>query len=226
MIKRTSAALRDQALILGVDRLDYSKGLPHRVEAYETLLADNPELRRRVHLLQIAPPSRDTIKEYRAISDTLDAAAGHLMGRFSEPDWQPMTYVKRAYGQASLAGLYRLARVGLVTPLRDGMNLVAHEFIASQDPADPGVLVLSHFAGAAEIFGQALLVNPFDTEETATALRVALAMPLEERRARWQELMAAAHTYSVGNWADRFLAALAQTRPRSGRVAARAAGRA
>jgi trehalose 6-phosphate synthase len=130
------------------------------------------------------------------------------MGRFAEPDWTPLTYVKRAYGQASLAGLYRLARVGLVTPLRDGMNLVAHEYIAAQDPADPGVLVLSRFAGAAEIFPDALQVNPFDTDETAEALRLALEMDLEERQARWQALMAAARHYDIDNWAASFLARL------------------
>ena len=209
IINRTKAMLREQQLILGVDRLDYSKGLPQRVQSYEMLLAANPELRRKVHFMQIAPPSRDGIKEYREISDTLDAAVGHVMGRFSDPDWQPLTYVKRAYSQASLAGLYRLARVGLVTPLRDGMNLVAHEYIASQNPEDPGVLVLSHFAGAAEIFPDALLVNSFDTAETANALRVALAMPLEERKARWERLSAATRNFSVGNWASRFIDALA-----------------
>ena len=208
MTARMRSSLQDQALILGVDRLDYSKGLPQRVEAYENLLANNPEFRRAVHFLQVAPPSRDSIKEYRAISETLDAAVGRVMGRFSEPDWQPLTYVKRAYSQASLAGLYRLARVGLVTPLRDGMNLVAHEYIASQNPDDPGVLVLSHFAGAAEIFPEAVRVNPFDAEETAQALRVALTMPLEERLSRWRSLFAAAENFSVDKWADRFIAAL------------------
>jgi trehalose 6-phosphate synthase len=211
MIKRMGTTLHGQALILGVDRLDYSKGLPQRVEAYEALLANHPEFRRAVHFLQVAPPSRDTIKEYREISDTLDAAVGHVIGRFSEPDWQPLTYVKRAYGQASLAGLYRLARVGLVTPLRDGMNLVAHEYVASQNPADPGVLVLSLFAGAAEIFPDALQVNPFDVEATATAMRIALAMPLEERQARHASLLAAVRHFSVGHWADAFIGALAVT---------------
>jgi trehalose 6-phosphate synthase len=195
--------------------LDYSKGLPQRVEAYEKLLANNPQFRRLVHLLQVAPPSRDTIKEYQETSDTLDAMCGHVMGRFAEPDWAPLTYVKRAYGQPSLAGLYRLARVGLVTPLRDGMNLVAHEYIASQNPEDPGVLVLSRFAGAAEIFPEALLVNPFDTDETAEALRLALNMGLDERKERWQALMAAARHYSVDNWAANFLASLTPTDPQS-----------
>ncbi|GLQ55689.1 alpha,alpha-trehalose-phosphate synthase (UDP-forming) [Devosia nitrariae] len=211
MVRRMERALGDQALVLGVDRLDYSKGLPQRVEAYEKLLANNASLRRQVHLLQVAPPSRDTIKEYQETSDTLDAMVGRLMGRFAEPDWQPVTYVKRAYGQPSLAGLYRLARVGLVTPLRDGMNLVAHEYVASQDPHDPGVLVLSRFAGAAEIFEDALLVNPFDTDETAEALRLALNMPIEERRHRWERLMAGAHDHSVDRWAESYLSRLAPT---------------
>ncbi len=211
MINRMSRSLNGQALILGVDRLDYSKGLPQRVEAYEKLLANNAEMRRGVHLLQVAPPSRDTIKQYQEVSEALDAMVGRVMGHFAEPDWQPLTYVKRTYGQASLAGLYRLARVGLVTPLRDGMNLVAHEFIASQKPSDPGVLVLSRFAGAAEIFPEALQVNPFDTDETAEALRVAMTMPHDERVARWEALMAAARTYSVDNWAERFLSRLTPT---------------
>lgn len=205
MVHRMRRAMGEQKLVLGVDRLDYSKGLPQRVEAYEKLLANNARLRRNVHLLQVAPPSRDTIKEYQETSDTLDAMCGRVMGRFAEPDWQPLTYVKRAYGQPSLAGLYRLARVALVTPLRDGMNLVAHEFIGAQDPADPGVLVLSRFAGAAEIFPEALLVNPFDTDETAEALRVALDMPLAERQERWQALLAAARRHNVDDWAVSFL---------------------
>ncbi|MBD8063886.1 trehalose-6-phosphate synthase [Devosia sp. PTR5] len=205
MIHRMRRVLADQRLVLGVDRLDYSKGLPQRVEAYEKLLANNPRLRRTVHMLQVAPPSRDSIKEYQEIGDTLDAMCGRVMGRFAEPDWQPLTYVKRAYGQPSLAGLYRLARVGLVTPLRDGMNLVAHEFVGSQDPQDPGVLVLSRFAGAAEIFPEALQVNPFDTDETAEALRMALDMPLDERRERWGALMAAARRHNVDDWASSFL---------------------
>ncbi|WP_127145301.1 alpha,alpha-trehalose-phosphate synthase (UDP-forming) [Pelagibacterium montanilacus] len=203
--KRVSAALNAHALILGVDRLDYSKGLPQRISAYEKLLENNARLRRTVHMLQIAPPSRDSIKEYQQISDELDSAVGRVIGRFAEPDWLPLTYVKRAYAQASLAGLYRLARVGLVTPLRDGMNLVAHEYVASQNPEDPGVLVLSRFAGAAEIFHDALLINPFDTDETAEAMRQALAMPIEERKERWRKLMDSARLHSVDNWASSYL---------------------
>jgi trehalose 6-phosphate synthase len=209
MVNRMKRALGDQALVLGVDRLDYSKGLPQRVEAYEKLLTNDTRFRRNVHLLQVAPPSRDSIKEYQETSDALDAICGRVMGQFAEPDWQPLTYVKRAYGQPSLAGLYRLARVGLVTPLRDGMNLVAHEFIGSQNPENPGVLVLSRFAGAAEIFPEALLVNPFDTDETAEAIRMALDMPLEERIERWQSLMKAAQRHNVIDWAVSFLDRLA-----------------
>lgn len=208
MYKRVARAMNGRAVLLGVDRLDYSKGLPQRVHAYEKLLENNAQMRRTVHMIQIAPPSRDTIKEYQVISDELDAAVGRVTGRFAEPDWLPITYVKRAYSQASLAGLYRLARVGLVTPLRDGMNLVAHEYIASQDPEDPGVLVLSRFAGAAEIFHDALLINPFDTDETAEAMRQALTMPLDERKARWRRLMDAAEAHSVDNWAANYLGAL------------------
>jgi len=205
MSRKVAATLGSQKLILGIDRLDYSKGLPQRIEAFEKLLANNAEFRRGVHLLQVATPSRGSIREYQDVSDTLDARAGHVMGRFAEPDWQPLTYVKRTYGQPSLAGLYRLARVGLVTPLRDGMNLVAHEYIAAQSHSDPGVLVLSRFAGAAEIFGSALIVNPFDTDDTAEALRRALLMPLGERRERWLDLLAAAKTYSIDHWAKNFL---------------------
>lgn len=215
MVHRMRRAMGEQKLVLGVDRLDYSKGLPQRVEAYEKLLANNARFRRNVHLLQVAPPSRDTIKEYQETSDTLDAMCGRVMGAFAEPDWQPLTYVKRAYGQPSLAGLYRLARVALVTPLRDGMNLVAHEFVGSQDPSDPGVLVLSRFAGAAEIFPEALLVNPFDTDETSEALRIALDMPLEERRERWQALMQSARRHNVDDWAVDFLERLS---PGTGRA--------
>lgn len=208
MYKKVERAMNGRAMILGVDRLDYSKGLPQRVQAYEKLLENNANLRRAVHMIQIAPPSRDTIKEYQVISDELDTSVGRLTGRFAEPDWLPITYVKRAYAQASLAGLYRLARIGLVTPLRDGMNLVAHEYVGSQDPENPGVLVLSRFAGAAEIFHDALIINPFDTDETAEAMRKGLAMPLDERKERWRNLMDAARAHNVDNWADSFLNAL------------------
>jgi trehalose 6-phosphate synthase len=201
-------SIAGRKLILGVDRLDYTKGLPQRIEAYERLLADYPEYRRRVSFLQVAPASRDTIQQYQEITGNLDYQCGRVMGRFAEIDWQPLNYVKRAYGQSTLAGLYRTARVGLVTPLRDGMNLVAHEYIASQDPEDPGVLVLSIFAGAAEILPDALLVNPYDADETAHAIDLALKMPLDERRKRWTNLRAGIERHNIHAWADNFLGAL------------------
>jgi len=210
--RKSAAALQkslaDRKLILGVDRLDYTKGLPQRVEAYERLLANYPAHRRKVSFLQVAPPSRDTIPQYQEITGNLDYQCGRVMGRFAEIDWQPLNYVKRTYGQPTLAGLYRTARVGLVTPLRDGMNLVAHEYIGAQDPEDPGVLVLSIFAGAAEIFPDALLVNPYDADETAHAIDLALAMPLEERKARWQNLKRDADAHNVTKWAEDFLTEL------------------
>ncbi len=205
---KTSIAGRD--LILGVDRLDYSKGLPERIAAYERLLTDYPRWRRRVHMLQIAPTSRDSIEQYRDINEELDLACGRLMGKFADPDWAPINYVKRAYPQTSLAGLYRAARVALVTPLRDGMNLVAHEFIACQDPDDPGVLVLSRFAGAAELFPEALLVNPHNVEEVAAALDQALSMSLRDRKTRWKALSKTVNDHSVDEWAADFLTRLAE----------------
>ncbi len=207
-VEQLRRSISDRTLILGVDRLDYTKGLPHRVAAFERLLAKYPEHRRKVNLLQVAPPSRETITQYQEISDQLDAACGRVMGRFAELDWQPLNYVKRAYSQATLAGLYRAARVGLVTPLRDGMNLVAHEYVASQDPDDPGVLVLSIFAGAAEILSDALLVNPYDADETARAVNIGLCMPLDERRERWERLRTAVDRYNIIAWTENFLAKL------------------
>ncbi|MBU1176561.1 MAG: trehalose-6-phosphate synthase [Alphaproteobacteria bacterium] len=207
------ASLAGRALILGIDRLDYSKGLPERIAAYDKLLEKFPKWRRRVHMLQIAPSSRDTIEQYRDISEALDLACGRLMGRFAEPDWAPINYVKRAYPQTALAGLYRAAHVALVTPLRDGMNLVAHEFLACQDPEDPGVLVLSRFAGAAELFAEALLVNPHNIEETADALDQALAMSLKERKARWVACMEMVERHDVDHWAGDFLGRLADVPP-------------
>ncbi len=203
-------SIAGRELILGVDRLDYSKGLPERIAAYDSLLTNHAKWRRRVHMLQIAPTSRDAIEEYKDINEELDLACGRLMGKFADPDWAPINYVKRAYPQTSLAGLYRAASVALVTPLRDGMNLVAHEFLACQDPEDPGVLVLSRFAGAAELFPEALLVNPHNIEEVADALDQALNMNLRERKSRWKALMRTVEEHSVDRWAADFLERLSE----------------
>ena len=188
-MRRLRLSLEHRALLIGVDRLDYSKGLPERFRAFSRFLDEHPDWHRRVTLLQIAPSSRGEVREYRQLRRELEGIAGAINGRYAEPDWVPLRYVNKAYQQATLAGFYRLARVGLVTPFRDGMNLVAKEYVAAQDPDDPGVLVLSRFAGAAEELDAALLVNPFDGEGMALALHAALLMPLAERKARWRTMM-------------------------------------
>ncbi|PLR09125.1 alpha,alpha-trehalose-phosphate synthase (UDP-forming) [Caulobacter flavus] len=195
-------------MVIGVDRLDYSKGLEERFVAYEQMLADHPDLAERVFLLQIATPSRDAVQAYQEIRARLDAISGRINGAYATVDWVPIRYVNRAHRRDELAGLYRAAHVGLVTPLRDGMNLVAKEYVAAQDPLDPGVLVLSRYAGAAEQMDEALIVNPFSREEMSEALAQALAMPLAERRRRWRSLMDGVLADDVSAWRDRFVAAL------------------
>jgi trehalose 6-phosphate synthase len=205
---RLRDSLSDQRLVIGVDRLDYTKGLVHRFDAVERLLETNPQYRRAVVVLQIAPPSREDVPEYQRIRAELDARIGRINGRFGEPDHLPVRYINRSFRQETLFGFYRASRVGLVTPLRDGMNLVAKEFVASQDPDDPGVLVLSRFAGAARELEAALIVNPFDVDQIADALHRALAMPVEERRDRYETMMAQLSAHDVHAWRDAFLDAL------------------
>ncbi len=207
---RLRDSLSDRRLVIGVDRLDYTKGLVHRVDAVERLLEDKPEYRRSIVVLQIAPPSREDVLEYQRIRAELDARIGRINGRFGEPDHLPVRYVNRSFRQETLFGFYRASRVGLVTPLRDGMNLVAKEFVASQDPDDPGVLVLSRFAGAARELDTALIVNPFDVDQIAGALDRALAMPIEERRERHATMMAQLDGHDVHAWREAFLDALQQ----------------
>jgi len=200
--------LDGRKLIMGVDRLDYSKGLEQRFNGYERLLLDHPDYQERVSLLQIAPPSREDVVSYQDIRRQLEGQAGHINGEFATAFWVPLRYVNRGYDRILLAGMYRAASVGLVTPLRDGMNLVAKEYVAAQDPEDPGVLILSRFAGAAEQLTSALLVNPFSPEELSDALAQALGMPLEERKARWRALMESVEQQDVRWWLRRFLGAL------------------
>ena len=207
-IVRLRASLQGRALIVGVDRLDYSKGLPERFRAFQRLLERYPAWRKRVTLLQIAPTTREEVAEYGAFRHDLETAAGHINGTFAEYDWVPLRYLNRSFSRQALAGFLRYARVGLVTPLRDGMNLVAKEYVASQDPADPGALVLSSFAGAAEELDSAILVNPYDSDEVADALDLALKMPLAERRHRWQECMNAISQQDIGAWRNQFVHAL------------------
>lgn len=206
--RRLVASLEGRALVVGVDRLDYSKGLPERFQGFGRFLDTNPNRRARVSFLQIAPPSRSEVSEYRRLRAELERHAGAVNGRYAVPEWVPIRYVNRSFGPETLAGFYRVGRVGLVTPLRDGMNLVAKEFVACQNGADPGVLVLSRFAGAAEELKQAVIVNPYDADEIAAGIERALSMPLEERRARWQAMYAQLRRRNIGTWRDAFLRAL------------------
>ena len=203
--ERMRKVLQGRLQIIGVDRLDYTKGLAARFRAMEHLLEIYPDAHGQVEMLQIAPTSRDEVPEYIQIRRELETLAGHINGRFGQMDWAPIRYINRTIARRVLAGLYRASRVGLVTPLCDGMNLVAKEYVAAQDPDDPGVLVLSQFAGAAGQMKAALIVNPFDTPGVAEALQVARHMPLEERRNRHAELMRGLVADNVGVWRESFL---------------------
>ena len=200
-------------LLLGIDRLDYSKGIPNRVRAFRELLANYPENRRSATLIQIASPTRESVDAYADIRRELESLCGAINGDYGELDWMPVRYIHRNVARKRVPGLCRAAAVGLVTPLRDGMNLVAKEYVAAQDPADPGVLILSRFAGAAEQLKEALLVNPYDTHGTAEVMQQALQMPLEERRHRHQKLLQNIREQDVHWWRRTFLEALAETTP-------------
>ena len=204
-VQRLVQGLGGRNLIVGVDRLDYSKGLPERLRAYEALLCEYPDHRQRTVYMQIASPSRTSIQEYDDLRRQLDEATGHINGTYADLDWVPMHYLNKTFARGSLMGLHRAARVGLVTPLRDGMNLVAKEFVAAQDPRDPGALVLSDLAGAARELGAALLVNPYDSDAIAVALHRALTMPLEERRERHQAMMQVLRRNDLTRWSRSFI---------------------
>jgi trehalose 6-phosphate synthase len=197
-----------RAMLIGVDRLDYSKGLQERFLAYERFLAARPDLHEKLFLLQIAPPSRADVASYQEIRASLEALTGAINGAFATAEWVPIRYVNQGYPRDELAAMYRAARVGLVTPLRDGMNLVAKEYVAAQDPEDPGVLILSRFAGAAAQLQEALLINPYSVEDVADAIGTALAMPRDERIARWRPLMENVVREDVMWWMQTFIAAL------------------
>ena len=215
IVKQTVAGLGSRKLIIGVDRLDYSKGIPERMEAFERFLVDNPDHRGRVTYLQIAPTSRSEVPEYAALSRVVNETLGRINGSIGEPGWVPIHYSTNAYSRAVLAGLYRLARIGLVTPLRDGMNLVAKEYVAAQDPTDPGVLILSKFAGAAEQLTHALAVNPYDQLEVAAAICDAFQMSHDERVSRWQEMIKTIRHQDVSWWAAAFLEELTSKKAKS-----------
>ena len=204
-VQRMTESLLGRKLIIGVDRLDYSKGLTERFAAFEHFLETFPNNRGRVTFLQIAPLSRGDVHAYGEIRHALEAAAGRLNGHFAEADWTPIRYLNRNYTHATLMGFLRAAKVGWVTPVRDGMNLVAKEFVAAQDSQDPGVLILSPMAGAAPELTGALQVNPYDKQGMALALQTALNMPLEERCKRHEQMLGAVREHDIHNWYGRFV---------------------
>ena len=204
-VKRMLAGLLGRRLMIGVDRLDYSKGLVERFKAYERFLETHPENQNRVSFLQIAPLSRADVRAYAEIRRDLEQTTGRTNGRFADTDWTPIRYLNRNFPHDVLMGFMRSALVGIVTPVRDGMNLVAKEFVAAQDPADPGVLILSTLAGAARELGSAVMVNPYDTRGMAHAIQHAFNMPLAERRERHQAMLEVLRRNSIAQWHTNFI---------------------
>jgi trehalose 6-phosphate synthase len=207
-VSRLRRSLHGEKLAIGVDRLDYSKGLINRINAFDRMLTLQPALSRSVSLLQIATPSRGMIEAYGNLQDELAKLVSDVNGRHGEVDWIPIRYLNKGFSQTVLAGFYRTAQVGVVTPLQDGMNLVAKEYVAAQNPADPGVLVLSKFAGAANELDAALQVNPNDIDGMARVIASAFAMPLIERRMRWEAMMKKLRAGTVQQWFSDFISAL------------------
>ena len=207
-LARTKESLGHRTLLLGADRLDYSKGLPERFGAYERLLETHEQYRGNVVFMQVAPPTRAGVRAYAEIREQLERAAGHINGRFGEMDWVPLRYLNKDLDRSMLMGLLRLARVGLVTPIRDGMNLVAKEYVAAQDPEQPGALVLSNMAGAAQELDAAVLVNPYDMDGVAEGIQHALQMSLDERRERHADMMRVLRRNDITAWHERFIEAL------------------
>ena len=210
--ERMRQSLKGRKLITGVDRLDYTKGLLARMEGFELLLERHPELRGRVSMLQVAPPSRSDVPEYVELRHELDATCGRVNGLYGEFDWVPMRYITKGFSRQALAGLLRASRVGFITPLRDGMNLVSKEYVAAQDPEDPGVLILSKFAGAASQMDGAIIINPFDADALEEALVEALDMSRAERKERWDSMIANVRDQDIHAWRRQFLTALEDTR--------------
>jgi trehalose 6-phosphate synthase len=218
-VRKMHEGLSGRRLIIGVDRLDYSKGLLERFEGFRHFLEECPQHHERVTYLQVASLGRQNVKAYARIRDALEQSSGRTNGRFADVDWTPIRYLNRNIPHATLMGYLRVARACLVTPVRDGMNLVAKEFIAAQDPCDPGVLVLSDRAGAACELRDALLVNPYDTRGIARALRQALEMPLAERCARHERLLEALRANDIHAWHGNFIRRLLEGRKEGNAVA-------
>ncbi len=203
-VARMSASLQERKLIIGVDRLDYSKGLPERFAAFEHFLETFPDSQGNVTFLQIAPLSRSDVLAYSDFRQALEQSAGRINGRFAAADWTPIRYLNRNFSHETTMGFLRAAQVALITPLRDGMNLVAKEFVAAQDPKNPGVLIISPMAGAARELTSALQVNPYDKRAMALALQRALHMPLDERRQRHEQMLEALRRNDIHHWYGAF----------------------
>lgn len=197
--------LREAQNIISCERLDYTKGLPERFLAFEALLEKFPQHRGKVRYSQIAPTSRGDVQAYQDLRHQLETEVGRINGKYGSLNQTPLFYLNQHFQRSLLMKLFRLTDVGLVTPLRDGMNLVAKEYVAAQDPKDPGVLVLSQFAGAANELTAALIVNPYDRDDVAAALDKALTMPLEERIERYNDMMNVLHKNDIANWGDTYL---------------------
>jgi trehalose 6-phosphate synthase len=208
-VKNVLDSLSGHIMMIGVDRLDYTKGLSLRMEAFERFLQAHSDWTGLVTYLQITPKSRSSIAEYAEMERELGATAGRINATYGEASWTPIRYVNRTYSRSVLAGLYRASRMGLVTPLRDGMNLVAKEFVAAQDADDPGILILSRFAGAASELSAALLVNPYDPEAVGHAIERALIMSIDERVQRHAALLEVISKHDINFWGERFMSALA-----------------
>ena len=200
MAQRVMASTRHRTAMIGVDRLDYSKGLPERMDGVARFFDRYPERVKDLVFIQIAPPSRTAIGSYQQIRTLLEQKTGQINGALSRVDLTPIRYVNQGHSLAELTGVYFASKIGLVTPLRDGMNLVAKEYVAAQDPEDPGVLILSRFAGAAQQLNEALLVNPHSPDDIASAIRDALDMPREERVARWKPMLECVRDESIQRW--------------------------
>jgi trehalose 6-phosphate synthase len=207
-VKRLRRSLDNRRLIIGVDRLDYSKGLAERFKAFQHFMEYSEQYRDRVVYMQIAQPSRVDVPEYQAITDEVDFLAGKINGHFAQYDRVPLRYLNRGFNHATILGFLSIADIGLVTPLRDGMNLVAKEYVAAQNPDNPGVLILSRMTGAADELDGALLVTPYNIDGVAEAIQHALDMPLDERKARWQSMIGHVRANDVHNWARSFVECL------------------
>ena len=207
-VRKLRKSLGGRDLIIGVDRLDYSKGLTQRFLSYERLLERYPNAQQNISLMQIAPPTRTGVRTYDDIRSELEQVSGRINGRFSETDWVPIRYLNKGVARKPLMGMFRFAKVGLVTPVRDGMNLVAKEYLVSQDPEDPGVLVLSGLAGAAAELEDAVIVNPYDRDDVADGIATAINLSLDERKERHARMMSILRKNDINAWRTRFVNAL------------------